>query len=105
MLISFKNGKNIKITYAIVSANEIKDLSNLNNTLIKQFEEPKVENKEEKGIEWEITYSDLFKCRVDNDNKINVYYQNSFNIDLTKVSLPDLFKFLNYGVFIYDFMR
>ena len=43
--ISFKNGKNLDITYVIVSPNKIEAL---NNTLIKQFDEPKVENKMKK---------------------------------------------------------
>ena len=107
MLISFKNGKNIKITYAIVSTNEIKDLSNLNNTLIKQFEEPKVENKEEKGIEWEITYSDLFKCRVDNQNQVNVYFLESMDSSKSYVDYEeklinciDLFDQNNYPIIV-----
>ena len=46
MLVNFKNGKSLNITYLVVTQNEI---PGLNNTL-KQFEEPKVENKEEQGI-------------------------------------------------------
>lgn len=42
MHISFRNGKHLNITYVIVSTNEI---PSLNDTLIKQFEEPKVEKK------------------------------------------------------------
>ena len=104
MQISFKNGNNLNITYVIVTPNEIQDL---NNTLIKQFEEPKVENKEEKQIEWEITYSDLFKCKVDNQNQVNVYFLESMDsskgyIDYEEklINCIDLFDQNNYPIIV-----
>ena len=74
--ISFKNGNSLDITYVIVTPNEIQAL---NTTLIKQFDEPKVENKDENAIQWDITYSDLFKCKVDNQNQVNVYFLESLD--------------------------
>ena len=71
-----KNGNNLNIKYVIVTQNEIPAL---NTTLIKQFEEPKVENKEENEIKWEITYSDLFKCKVDNQNQVNIFFLESLD--------------------------
>ena len=104
MHISFRNGKNLNITYVIVTQNEIQSL---NNTLIKQFEEPKIENKEEKEIEWEITYSDLFKCKVDNQNQVNVYFLESLDsskgyIDYEEkiINCIDLFDQNNYPIIV-----
>ena len=104
MHISFSNGKNLTITYVIVSTNEI---PSLNDTLIKQFEEPKVEKKEEKEIEWEITYPDLFKCKVDNQNQVNVYFLESFNssesyenYEEKLINCIDLFDQNNYPVIV-----
>jgi hypothetical protein len=104
MHISFRNGKNLNITYVIVSTNEI---PSLNDTLIKQFEEPKVEKKEEKEIEWEITYPDLFKCKVDNQNQVNVYFLESFNssesyenYEEKLINCIDLFDQNNYPVIV-----
>ena len=76
MTISFRNGKNLNLSFVIVSPNEIKAL---NDTLLKQYEEPKEEIKEEQKIEWEITYSDLFKCKVDNQNQVNVFSLESLD--------------------------
>ena len=104
MQISFKNGNNLNITYVIVTPNEIQDL---NNTLIKQFEEPKVENKEEKQIEWEITYSDLFKCKVDNQNQVNIYFLESMDSSKTYtdyeeklINCIDMFDQNNYPIIV-----
>ena len=105
MLISFRNGKKLNITYVIVSANEIQDL---NNTLIKQYEEPKEENKEDKEIEWEITYSDLFKCKVDNQNQVNIYFIESLasssktytDYEEKFINCVDLFDQNNYPIIV-----
>lgn len=102
--INFRNGNNLNLTYVIVSTNEI---PSLNDTLIKQFEEPKVEKKEEKEIEWEITYPDLFKCKVDNQNQVNVYFLESFNssesyehYEEKLINCIDLFDQNNYPVIV-----
>jgi hypothetical protein len=76
MHISFRNGQNLNITYVIISTNEI---PSLNTTLIKPFEEPKVIKEEEKEIEWEISYPELFKCKVDTQNQVNVYFLESLD--------------------------
>ena len=40
---------------------------------------------------WNVNFKNIFKCRVDDDNKINVYYINSFgsqqdlNYDFRKI--------------------
>jgi len=102
--INFRNGNNLNLTYVIVSTNEI---PSLNDTLIKQFEEPKAEKKEEKEIEWEITYPDLFKCKVDNQNQVNVYFLESFNssesyehYEEKLINCIDLFDQNNYPVIV-----
>lgn len=102
--INFRNGNNLNLTYVIVSTNEI---PSLNDTLIKQFEEPKVEKKEEKEIEWEITYPDLFKCKVDNQNQVNVYFLESFNssesyehYEEKLINCIDLFDQNNYPIIV-----
>ena len=46
MHINFRNGNNLNITYVIVTSNEIEYL---NNTLIKQFEEPKIEKRRKRN--------------------------------------------------------
>ena len=54
-----------------------------NRKLLKNYLKTKSNNKtifrklEEKEIIWDMEY-DYIKCRVDEDNKVNVYYQNSF---------------------------
>ena len=105
MQINFKNGKNININYVIVSTSEIPDL---NNTLIKQFEEPKEENKEDKEMEWQITYSDLFKCRVDNQNQVNIYFMENLgspskvyaDYEEKLINCIDLFDQNNYPIIV-----
>ena len=104
MLINFRNGKSLNISYVIVSQNEIESL---NNTLLKQFEEPKIENNDEPKIEWEITYSDLFKCKVDNQNQVNVFSLESLEsskgyLDYEEklINCIDLFDQNNYPVIV-----
>ena len=54
-----------------------------NRKLLKNYLKTKSNNKtifrklEEKEIIWDME-NDFIKCRVDEDNKVNVYYQNSF---------------------------
>ena len=88
MIINFKNGKKLNITYALVSNNEIQDF---NNTIIKQVEgtvEQKKYNAEEvKEIGWdEGNDSDSFKCKVDNQNQVNIIYSKNLdsNTDFNK---------------------
>jgi len=90
MIINFKNGKTLNITYAFVSNNEIQEL-NLNDTIIKQVEgtvEEKKYNKEEvKEVGWdEGNDSDSFKCKVDNQNQVNIIYSKNLdaNTDFNK---------------------
>ena len=65
--------------------------------LLKNYLKSKSEQKnifsdiENEKIVWDIDITN-FKCRVDNENKVNVYYQNTFNIEFdTKI---DLFSIL-----------
>jgi hypothetical protein len=104
MHISFRNGQNLNITYVIVSTNEI---PSLNTTLIKSFEEPKVIKEEEKEIEWEISYPELFKCKVDTQNQVNVYFLESLdssrsyeNFEEKLINCIDLFDQNNYPVIV-----
>ena len=74
MIISFKNGKKLNITSVFISNNEIQEF---NNTIIKQVEgtveEKKYNAEEVKEIGWdEGNDSDSFKCKVDNQNQVNI---------------------------------
>ena len=110
MIINFKNGKKLNITYAFVSNNEIQDF---NNTIIKQVEgtvEQKKYNAEEvKEIGWdEGNDSDSFKCKVDNQNQVNIIYSKNLdpNTDFNKClnlidnnNYPIIFIFGKYEKF------
>ena len=110
MIINFKNGKKLNITYAFVSNNKIQDF---NNTIIKQVEgtiEQKKYNAEEvKEIGWdEGNDSDSFKCKVDNQNQVNIIYSKNLdpNTDFNKClnlidnnNYPIIFIFGKYEKF------
>ena len=34
-------------------------------------------------LRWDYNYSDVFKCRVDYENNVNVYFVSSFQMNLT----------------------
>ena len=55
-----KNNNNLQLLFKIESEE--------NNTIIKNNE----------IINWDVNFNNIFKCRVDDNNKINVYYINSF---------------------------
>ena len=72
MEIIFQNGKKLNIKYVILSQNKIKDL---NSTLLKKYDYRKIENKE-----WDDddnSLFDFFHCRIDNENKINIFSLDS----------------------------
>ena len=75
MEINFKNGKKVNFKYAIISQNQIGDL---NDTLISEIEYKKEEKKEDNDIQWEVTH-ELFKCKIDNNNQVNVFYLQNLN--------------------------
>ena len=68
-----------------------------NRRLLKNYLKSKSEQKnifsdtENEKIEWDIDIIN-FKCRVDNKNKVNVYYQNSFYLEFD--SILDLISLL-----------
>jgi hypothetical protein len=103
--INFKNGKSVNFKYVILSQNEIQAL---NNTLISQIEYTKPEIKEDNEIQWEVTFSDLFKCKVDNQNQANIFYLHNSNpsskeyIDYenTLINCIDLFDQNNYPIIV-----
>ena len=69
---------------------EIKDNELIDN---KQFDMNKYFGVEEKNnihleknidiLRWDYHYTDVFKCRVDYENKVNVYFVSSFQMNLT----------------------
>ena len=69
-----------------------------NRKLLKDYLKSKSNNKTifrklEEKINWDFNISTI-KCRVDNINKVNVYYQNSFMIEEKDLSDNDLFNLL-----------
>lgn len=55
------------------------ELFNLNNFGLKEFKkENKIETLKNTSLKWDYNLSDIFKCRVDSNFKVNVYYIKSF---------------------------
>ena len=48
--------------------------------------------------EWNYNYNNIFKCRVDNDNEMNVYYINSFSTS----NLNDYIKIITNCALLFD---
>ena len=104
MEINFKNGKKINFKYAIISQNQIGDL---NDTLISEIEYKKEEKKEDNDIQWEVTH-ELFKCKIDNNNQVNVFYlQNSnpssdpyLDYEGKLINCIDIFDQNNYPIIV-----
>ena len=106
MEINYKNGKNINVTYLIMSKSEIPEL---NNTLIKQYEDKQEEDtkKSDEGIQWDYN-NDWAKCRIDSQNQVNVFNidkinsnVNSYSNDINKLyQCIDLFGQNNYPIII-----
>ena len=74
--------KNKEISNSIFSLNNIKKYRNNLEKIIKK-KDKKIKKdfqmlNEEAKIEWKYNYENLFKCRIDNKNEINVYYISSF---------------------------
>ena len=105
MEIKFKNGKSVNLKYVILSQNEIQAL---NNTLISQIDYKKEEKKEDNEIQWEITFDDLFKCKVDNQNQANIFYLDNSNpssevyvyYENALINCIDLFDQNNYPIVV-----
>ncbi len=80
-----------------------------NHKLLKKYLKPnsnKTRNLDEETINWDIDITE-FKCRVDNKNKVNVYYQNSFLIENDNIDEIFLYcqkKFLdnNYPIIVIE---
>ena len=100
----FKDGQKINIDYYLYTSTEDQELINNDDFLNFYNEEIKKEKntlneisildiknkynkirnnieKEENEIEWDyyMTNKDDLKCRVDNQNKVNIFVQNTFN--------------------------
>ena len=73
MDIIFQNGKKLIIKYVILSKNKIQDL---NSALLKKYEyrNIKIKNKEWDDDEDDNSIFDFFHCRIDNENKINIFF-------------------------------
>ena len=61
-----------------------------NPNLLKKLQESKSDNKTifrnlDENIEWDIVIENKFKCRVDVNNKVNVYVQNSFEFEFNSI--------------------
>ena len=104
MAINFKNGKKVNFKYVIISQNQIGDL---NDTLISEIEYKKEEKKEDNDIQWEVTH-ELFKCKIDNNNQVNVFYlQNSnpssdpyLDYEGKLINCIDIFDQNNYPIIV-----
>ena len=85
---------------------EIKDLFLLKKGIKKEKLKVKNENK----IKWDVIYEedrDYMKCRVDDENKVNVFVQNTFNMDNNIVpgkifKCAELFHSNNYPIIIIE---
>ena len=67
--------KNIKKLYFNEIENLNENFKELNDIIIDQ------KNKNDTILEWDYNYADIFKCRVDNTNKIDVYVIKQFGGD------------------------
>ena len=70
MEIIFQNGKKLNIKYVILSENKIKDL---NSTLLKKYDYRKIKIKNKERDDDDNSIFDFFHCRIDNENKINIF--------------------------------
>ena len=57
------------------------------------------ENQTRKDIKWDYNHSDIYKCRVDEANQINVNYISSFG---TEKELQDYFKVIEKCFLLFD---
>ena len=93
--IVFNNGKRVNIKYLFISNEEILDL---NNALINQInltEEDKKDitnNNLKEKIKWdEIDLFDIYKCRIDDKNKVNIFHVINLQLDAGFFRCIDLF--------------
>ena len=97
MEITFQNGKKLNIKYVILSQNKIKDL---NSTLLKKYDYRKIKIENKEWDDDDNSLFDFFHCRIDNENKINIFsldslasfeigYSNSEKIFYKRVKLFD----------------
>ena len=86
--------------------NNIKKISNIKRKkdIKNKYNLRKLNETENDTIKWDYEFEDIFKCRVDKENEINVYYINSFmgnNISLFVTNIRecvDLFDTNDYPV-------
>ena len=84
--------KNEANNFISINNNELKNLAFINNNY-KQL------NIESEIINWDYNYNNLYKCRVDHENKININYINSFGGDNIK---GDFYKTIVNCVQLFD---
>ena len=98
--INYLNGDNVTLDYLGIKPNKtneefytfytremIKDIDNSIFQLKNNFLEKKGKKliSDSKEIKWDVTTEDkYFKCRVDNEKKVNVFYQSSFSLNFEK---------------------
>lgn len=70
MEIVFQNEKKLNIKYVILSKNKIQDL---NSTLLKKYEYRNIKKKNNEWDDEDNSIFDFFHCRIDNENKINIF--------------------------------
>ena len=78
------NDKNFEYFFWNFKNEEKENITNPN--LLKKLQESKSDKKTifrnfDENIEWDIDIDNKFKCRVDDKNKVNVYFQNSFEFE------------------------
>ena len=77
---TFKNANINRIKkYYYLDLKEIKrEINKINKLIINEGYKTFENIPNENIINWDYNYEDIFKCRIDNINKINVYYISSF---------------------------
>lgn len=78
--IIYKNGNRLNVSYIIVSQKEIKELNS--SKIMKKNTVLSNNNfyKNIKPLQWDDEVKNSFKCRIDKENKVNIYYfKNGIN--------------------------
>ena len=100
--IVFNNGKRVNIKYFFISNEEILDLNNAMINQINLTEEDKKDitnNNLKEKIKWdEIDLFDIYKCRIDDKNKVNIFHVINLQLDDGFFRCIDLFDKNNYPI-------
>jgi hypothetical protein len=100
MEIIYKNGNRLNLSYIIISEKEIKELNNAKIMKKNQVLSNNNFYNNIKQLQWDDEVENGFKCRVDKENKVNIYYfVNGLNY---KYSFIDYKATLFYCVRLFD---